>query len=220
MGSPFGTAANILKRKLTGEKYKPERFRVGMTIPFDPTPFLLSSGTTRVTAPEGVGAGSLLSVSAVGTLRDGATLTRLYLDERRFYQLHLDEAENPDECRYFMLVDEVTPATQEEWAFWLDERDGLIGWPQFQMKDGRIYERAWSPGPERAPPRTFTEEIVSAGGTRTQTLHAMLYVASTGAAAPAPEAEYLLVAAVDAQSRAWVEIRAGIDVNPASLNLT
>jgi hypothetical protein len=70
------------------------------------------------------------------------------------------------------------------------------------------------------PPRKFTEEIVTAGGTRTLTLHAMLYVAATGAAAPAPETEYILVAAVDAGSRAWVEIRAGIDVNPASLNLT
>jgi hypothetical protein len=220
MGSPFGTVGNILKRKLTGEEYKPERFRVGMTIPYDPTPFLLSSGTTRVTAPEGVGAGSLLSVSAVGTLRDGTSLTRLYLDDHHFFQLHLDEAGNPDECRYFVLADEVAPATPEEWAFWLDEREGLIGWPQFQMKDGRTYERAWAAGPERVPPRAFTEEIVTAGGTRTLTLHAMLYVAATGAAAPAPETEYILVAAVDAGSRAWVEIRAGIDVNPASLNLT
>jgi hypothetical protein len=220
MGSPLETAGNILKRKLTGEKYKPERFRVGMTIPYDPTPFLLSAGTTRVTPPEGVGAGSLLTVTAVGTLSDGGTLTRLYVDDRRFFQLHLDENGNPDECRYFVLVDEVSPGSPDEWAFWLDERDGMIGWPQFQMKDGKLYERAWAAGTERVPPHSFTEQIVTPNGARTVKLHAMLYAAPTGVQAPAPEAEYLLVAAVDAGSQAWVELRAGIDVSPASLNLT
>jgi len=114
----------------------------------------------------------------------------------------------------------VQPASPEEWAFWLDERDGMIGWPQFQMKDGKIYDRAWSASSSRVSPRRFTEEIVTADGTRAVTLHAMLYVASTGAAAPAPEAEYVLLAAVEAGTQAWIEIRAGIDVNPASLNLT
>jgi uncharacterized protein DUF2491 len=220
MASPLETAGNILKRKLSGEKYKPERFRVGMTIPYDPTPFLLSAGTTRVPAPAGVGAGSLLNVSAVGTLRNGVTLTRLYLDDRRFFQIHLDENENPDECRYFGLVDEVSPASPDEWSFWLDEREGMIGWPQFQMKDGKVYDRAWAAGAERVPPRIFAEEIVTVNGTRSVKLHAMLYVASTGAAAPAPESEYILLAAVEAQNQAWVEIRAGLDVNPASLNLS
>jgi hypothetical protein len=47
----------------------------------------------------------------------------------------------------------------------------------------------------------------------------MLYAAPTGAAAPAPATEYILVAAVEAEGRAWVEIRAGIDINPATLSL-
>jgi hypothetical protein len=48
----------------------------------------------------------------------------------------------------------------------------------------------------------------------------MLYAASTGAPAPAPETEYILVAAAEASGRAWVEIHAGIDINPAALSLT
>jgi hypothetical protein len=47
----------------------------------------------------------------------------------------------------------------------------------------------------------------------------MLYAAGTGQAAPAPATEYILVSAVEEGGRAWVEIRAGIDINPASLSL-
>ena len=47
----------------------------------------------------------------------------------------------------------------------------------------------------------------------------MLYAAPTGAAAPAPQTEYVLVAAVEAGGQAWVEVHAGIDVNPAALSL-
>ena len=47
----------------------------------------------------------------------------------------------------------------------------------------------------------------------------MLYAAPTGLADPAPHTEYILVSAVEAGGRAWVEIAAGIDVNPAMLSL-
>ena len=48
----------------------------------------------------------------------------------------------------------------------------------------------------------------------------MLYRAATGLTAPAPETEYLLVSAVERDGQAWVEIAAGVDINPASLSLT
>jgi hypothetical protein len=47
----------------------------------------------------------------------------------------------------------------------------------------------------------------------------MLYAAPTGAPEPAPPVEYILVAAVEAEGQAWVEINAGIDVNPTTLSL-
>jgi hypothetical protein len=217
----LGTAGAMLRQKLSGAAYTPSHFRVGMTVPLDPTPFLLAGGATKVPAPpETSGAGAVTSVQAVGTLRDGTTLHRLYLDDRRFLQLHLDAAGNPDECRYFALIDEVAPASEEEWAFWLDEREGMIGWPEFQTKDGKVYQRAWAPGPSRIAPRRFAETIATSDGTRDVTLQAMLYAGPTGAAPPAPATEYILVAMAEADGQAWVEIRAGIDVNPASLNLS
>ena len=49
------------------------RFRVGMTLPVDPSPFLLAAGLTKIQPPEGSG---LVSVEAVGLLREGGVPRR------------------------------------------------------------------------------------------------------------------------------------------------
>ena len=113
----------------------------------------------------------------------------------------------------------MTPADTQEWAAWLDPREGMIGWPEFQTKDGKVYARVWAPGASRIEPRRFVETVEEAGGTRRLTSLAMMYAAPTGLDAPAPGTEYILVSAVEEGSRAWVEVRAGIDVNPATLQL-
>ena len=41
----------------------------------------------------------------------------------------------------------------------------------------------------------------------------------TGGAAAAPQTEYILVSAIEAEGQAWVEVDAGIDINPAALQL-
>jgi hypothetical protein len=215
---PLRTAGEMLRHKLSGEPYTPSRFRLGMTLTLDPTPFVLAAGSTKVPRP--AAAGETVSVQAVGTLGDGGLLHRLYLDEASFFQLHLGEGGIPDECRYFARIDQVTPADANEWGFWLDQSEGVIGWPQFQTKDGKLYDRAWSPGGARVPPRRFEEKVETAQGTETRRLQAMLYAAPTGAAPPAPATEYVLVAAAEAGAQAWVDISAGIDVNPAALSLT
>jgi hypothetical protein len=195
-------------------------FRVGMTLTADPTPFILAADSTKVRPPEGIEGNPVVSVAEVGRLRGaGAELTRLYLpDGRSLFQLHQDAAGQLDECRFFGLIDEVTPADEAEWGVWLDPAEGLIGWPEFQTKDGKLYARAWSPGEARVEPREFLETVEGLGGVRQQRLLATLYAAPTGAPAPAPPTEYILVAAVEAEGKAWVEIRAGIDINPATLS--
>ena len=111
------------------------------------------------------------------------------------------------------------PANQDEWGEWLDPAQGMIGWPAFQTKDGKNYDRAWAPGQTRIPPRQQTETVQTLGGVTQRRLQAMLYAGPTGAAPPAPPSEYVMVAAVEDRSQAWVEIHAGIDVNPAALTL-
>ena len=102
---------------------------------------------------------------------------------------------------------------------WLDPAQGMIGWPRFQTKDGKLYDRVWAPGGERIEPRALEETIQDLAGTSSHKLVAMLYAGPTGVPAPAPEQEYILVAAVDEGGQAWVNIHAGIDINPAALTL-
>jgi hypothetical protein len=194
------------------------RFRVGQTMPLDPAPFLLAAGVSKVQPPPGSG---MISVEAVGLLDDsGVRLHRLYLPGRTaFFQLHLGPDGAPDECRYFSRLDEVQPASQAEWGEWLDPGQGMIGWPAFQTKDGKTYDRAWAPGQSRIPPRQQTETLQALGGVTQRRLQVMLYAGRTGAAPPAPQDEFVMVAAVEDGGQAWVEIHAGIDVNPASLTL-
>ncbi|HKM70387.1 MAG TPA: DUF2491 family protein [Stellaceae bacterium] len=194
------------------------RFRVGMTLPVDPSPFLLAAGLTKVQPLEGSG---MISVEVVGLLRDGAVLLhRLYLPGgKAFFQLHLGADGQPDECRYFSRLDEVTPADGREWGLWLDPAQGMIGWPSFQTKDSKMYGRVWAPSDSRVPPRKMEETLQFVDHVEQRQLQMMLYGGPTGGTPPAPETEYILASAVEATGQAWVEIDAGIDINPAALTL-
>ncbi len=197
------------------------RFRVGMTITCDPTPFLLGAGMLQLPAPAFADNRPESSIQAVGRIREGRQeLVRLYLpDGGGFFQLHVDATGQIEECRHFGLLDEVTPADEAEWGAWLDPEQGMIGWPEFQTRNGKLYGRLWAPGDRPVPPRAMIETIETLEGTRQVESRAMLYAAPTGIAAPGPQTEYILVAAQEAGGRAWVEIRAGIDINPASLSI-
>jgi hypothetical protein len=193
-----------------------------MTIPVDPTPFILAANVTHVRGLEDATASGLVSVEAVGEVStDEVRWHRLYLPGGQcFFQVHLDAEGQPDECRYFSLFDEVVPSSPEEWAFWLDAAEGVIGWPEFQTKDGKVYARVWAHGNARVAPRVLTEALTNATGTTSRVRQAMLYAAPTEAAAPAPPTEYMLVAAAEHADQAWVEIFAGIDVNVGMLQLS
>jgi hypothetical protein len=95
----------------------------------------------------------------------------------------------------------------------------MIGWPDFQTKDGKTYARQWAPGDSRVSPQQFTEMIEGLQGTRTVKSLVMLYAAPTGLADPAPPAEYIMVSARQDGARAWVDISAGVDINPVTLQL-
>ena len=194
------------------------RFRVGMTMPVDPSPFLLAAGLTKVQPLEGSG---MISVEVVGLLREGSVLLhRLYLPGgKAFFQFHLGADGQPDECRYFSRLDEVTPADNQEWGLWLDPAEGMIGWPSFQTKDGKMYGRVWAPGNSRVPPRKMEETLQFVDHAEQRQLQMMLYGGPTGGTPPAPQTEYILVSAIEATGQAWVEIDAGIDINPAALTL-
>lgn len=225
-----GDIAKKRERDMSGNKpssdgaYRPKWFRVGMAFPLDPTPFILAAGTTQVRQPDSAAPGSLTSVESVAELTSAAeavTWYRLYLPGGQcFFQVHLDRNGYPDECRYFSLLDEVCPASAEEWAFWLDDSEGLLGWPEFQTKNGKVYPRLWTPGATRLKPRELTENLDMGTRQWSRTHQAMLYAAATQAPAPAPQTEYMLLSATEGEEGAVVQIHAGIDVSVSLLNLS
>ena len=221
-GKPVGkleTAGNLLRHKLSGTPVTLKPFRVGMALTIDPTPFILAKDAIKVPVPKVEGKTSFASVRAIGTF-EGAPLFRLYLADDSFVQLHLD-GNTPDECRYFAQIDEVTPGDADDWKAWLDPGQGMIGWPQFQTKDGKLYDRVWSPGTEWTEPVQYVERREGGAPTGSVKGVMMLYGAPTGLAEPTPQAEYILVASVEPEGGdAWIAIHAGIDVNPAGLSLT
>ena len=109
--------------------------------------------------------------------------------------------------------------TPQEWGFWLDPHEGLIGWPTFQTKDGKIYGRAWAPGQSRIAPRQIEETRQFVDRSEQPPLAGDAVRAPTGGAAAAPQTEYILVSAIEDDGQAWVEVDAGIDINPAALQL-
>ncbi len=157
----------MLRHKLSGEGYTPEHFRVGMTLTCDPTPFLLAAGATKVPAPD-TGGGNLLT--NVQGRRPGRARGR-----RSCCGCTCPAGAACSSCIWtapatrtnagiFGLIDEVMPADASEWGAWLDPAEGMIGWPEFQTKDGKIYGRAWAPGPGRIPPGVLPETIETTRG--------------------------------------------------------
>ena len=195
------------------------RFRVGQAIPLDPAPFLLAAGVTKVQPPP---AGGMISVEAVGLLEDAdVRLHRLYLPGRTaFFQLHLGDDGVPDECRYFSRLDEVRPASQAEWGEWLDPGQGMIGWPAFQTKDGKTYDRAWAPGQSQDPAASADRDRTGPRrGDAAPAAGDAVCRSDRRRAARAAKRVRAWSQPSRTSGQAWVEIHAGIDVNPASLTL-
>lgn len=212
LGGGAGRLADgILKARSGMAASRPSPYRIGQTIPLDPAPFVLAGQAIKVMPPPDDGSG-MVSVAVVGVVSGDGDWHRLWLpDGERMIQLAQDE------CRLYQRIDRVFPATPEDWGFWLDETEGLIGWPRFETKDGKSYDRLWGGGEARLRPRNLTETATDLTGPRVSREMAMLYGAPTGLPPPAPQMEYLWLAAVERDGQAWIEMRAGIDINPASL---
>lgn len=218
-GGGVNQAARIIGRKFEKDPYRPAYVRVGMVVTLDPTPFLLLGRSGGVAPPTE----ATVSVAAISRLEAGqAPLTRLYLAKGgAFIELAFTASGEPERARYFDKIDEVHPSSPDEWRFWLDDADGMIGWPEFELKDGTKFARVFGAGTgARIAPLRWTETREGADGQAQQRrLSAMLYARPTNAPDPAPQWDYLLVAAAEAGRGAWVELHRGIDLNPASLKL-
>jgi hypothetical protein len=136
-----------------------------------------------------------------------------------------------DDCKLFSLHDEIIT---NDWDFWLNERDGYIGYSVFQLKpeDGGVtYFRAWDNELEqvvieqneegnitRIPPVELTETIYGdpfAGEVRKVKLTSMLY----GRDVTDSVQEYMMVSVAEDKDGASIQIIIGLPLEPTSIKV-
>jgi len=237
MASTWGFLKRILQKKIGNAGGSPRPFggsRVDANLPLG----IRIRGIVEIPQVEFILGGDLLKVKYPGysnvvqfygsTVMGQSTIHRFYLDSLEntyLLQIVTDGSGKVEECKLFMVLDEVFPQNTDEWAFWLAEEDGYIGLNVFQTKDQVEYERVWGgdsaevqAGINRVHPLEFLETVyLDPHGEEAKTIKwdSMLY----GRHVNDQVNEYLLLSAIQDQDEAAVQIMVGLEINPDSLKV-
>ena len=236
MLSNWGLLKRIIAKKASEKNEKrPISERIDLSLPLGirmkgiievpETDFILGGDQLKIKHP-----GSSNIVSAMGKFSIGdSTIHRFYLDAGDtiyMLQIIIDKKGAIEEGKLYMPFDEVYP-NQDGWDYWLNEKDGYIGYSLFQTEDGIQYQRAWDndgeqinlpAGTNHIPPVEFTERIYhdAYGDSWEDVQHsAMLY----GRDVTEDVQEFLLVSAVEEEDGASIQLMVGIPVEPTSLKV-
>jgi hypothetical protein len=239
--------SQMIRRKLVGDPPPREMFKPGMFLSLSAIPFLLSDDATHVGAPDIDGADVKTNIGNVAYFDCGdLQLVRLHvaeLDGRPgFFQIELGEQGEITECRFFREIDLIYPQSEDEWFLWVNPYYGrpiefeaddpyypraeqiaqivpMIGHPEFQLTDGTLFGRHWSPSDYSIEPFQFTE--TEFGPNRVlvgrRNWQSMLYSRSLDLPSPAPAAEYVLASLVEEGEAAAIRIHCGIDIPAGSI---
>lgn len=211
------------KKKTPVDQSLPLNIHMGGSIALDQSPFLVYGDAITMDNP-----GRECLVSAYGTIEImGSKVHRFYLESRENEEnkavLQIVEGDDGlEECRLFTSLDEIYPSNSEEWAFWMDETEGYIGWPVFEDKEGNQYERVWDEEESgHVAPAEFTETVyLDRFGEATATINhtAMLY--GRWIDEENEVAEYMFLSAEQhSDDTALVQIFSGIDILPESIKI-
>jgi hypothetical protein len=149
-------------------------------------------------------------------------------------QVVLDAKGKVDDCKLFALHDEIIT---NDWDFWINERDGYIGYSVFQLKPepdgtpGMTYFRAWDNQSEEIileqngndtlthiPPVEFAETVYGDpfGNEVRKVKHtSMLY----GRDVTDTVAEYMMASVAEDSDGASIQILLGLPLEPASVKV-
>jgi hypothetical protein len=173
-----------------------------------------------------------IPVSAYGAIPiEQSILHRFYLgSEDSVYMIEVvtDDENTIQECKLFMVYEQIYPA---DWDTWLSDHEGSIGLGVFMTKDETLYFRIWQNEDEQTvleeedgyqltwiPPQL--EEIVcfASHGRDPETVYyySMLY----GRQVTECIDEFLLLSAADENRGASVKIMVGIELDPASIKFS
>ena len=158
-------------------------------------------------------------VSAVGRLGvAGLKLERLYFDKERAFVEIARQGGAKIQQRLYVLHEERRPEDEEAWAFFLGEKDGLIGQPDISIPpDSTSYRRLWSPGDARIDALAATETIATPDATQ-RVAHKMMGYARRLDQKEDGLQEYLIIESARRSDGASIRLWIGLDLPDALLD--
>lgn len=177
--------------------------------------------------------GKELIVIAYGQIKyDNAKIYRIYLEsvdssKEAILQI-VEEDGNISEVRLFRSIDEIYPADEDEWAFWLADDDGYIGLNEFSLKEDDFpdstppaYFRVWGDESQyRVQPLEWIEFLHFAqdeSQIMKITHQIMLY--GRWVNEDNDIAEYALLDMEESSEEACVNVFLGIEIEPAGIKM-
>lgn len=145
----------------------PLDIRIGSTVEFDQSDFILGGDQMEFVPPQG----RCLCRGYSKLFFGGYNYFRFYLQDdaepkRDFVlQVGMDEGKPVEFIIYQLYLNpelcpegEIYPATSEEWSTWIDDESGLIGSQYFEIPSGTQYDRVLIPEEaHRITPLEYTE---------------------------------------------------------------
>ena len=186
-------------------------------INLDPLPFMLLQDVLAAT-PDDIN--DVVFIKRHGVIKLGDfTLNRYYFgsddpEEQSFLEVETDPDGNTLSAKVFVLYDVVRPMTSEDWEFWTSEKDGLIGYPLFQLnnEDETAYGIEWGSADvdKTQPSIKLEEEIYSTQEPRGILKHScMLYGRNLKEDHPGSN-EYCLVSSIETPKDSYIGIYTGV----------
>jgi hypothetical protein len=161
--------------------------------------------------------GELLVEALSATPLFGMTIIRAYTrreEDVLLFQFNTDKAGTLVDISLFRLLQEIRPATPEDWGLWLDQ-GGLIGGQDLNAPNGLRYLRQWGDG-DYSPP-VEVEELVFTDpkAPPSRVFHQMmLYAREVG-----EENENMLLCADKEPDEALVRAWIGVDMTPYGIKI-
>ena len=165
----FSIVTHVLKNKVE-ELTKQDKPRIDLGLPLNLKigTFLSINETDFVLNDELLtkSPGTEHVVVAIGKFKidEGIDVYRFYLQgvtnkEESILQISINKTE-PVEFTLYRLFDEIEPTTADEWATWLNEPAGLIGFKDF-IVENKTFNREREAGKLWVDPFEFTENVIT-----------------------------------------------------------
>lgn len=192
----------------------PLNLRVGAILAVDDAEMLRFSGLEMSWLPP---EGEMLATAISSMELFGLRLVRAYArsgDQELLFQFNFDASGALLDINLFGLLEEIRPATADDWGIWLDA-GGLIGGGDLNAPNGQHYLRQWGDG-DYVEPISISERIYT---DPKQPPRAVEHRMALYARAVGEEDENILLSAdtdlEDSLVRAWV----GLNLSPVGVKV-